>query len=94
MAVHYGSGVQRITIAGVAASVRHGSRLAADLGAWHVDGGWLVAEVKTLDPFRITQAPLVLAIPNASGAPTMRPLADVSIMGGQLTARLLPKGSV
>ena len=85
------SGEHRFTIAGVAASVRYGYQTAAELGAWHVDGGWLVAQVLTVDAFRLAQAPLRLVIPNQSGPPTVRPLADVSIVQGQLTARLLPK---
>jgi hypothetical protein len=84
-------GPHHVTIAGAAATVRYGYQTAADLGAWHVDGGWLVAQVKSYDAFRLVQAPLTLIIPNQAGPPTLRPLADVSITQGQLTARLVPK---
>jgi hypothetical protein len=89
MAVTHGP--HHVTIAGVGGSVRYGYQTAAELGAWQVEGGWLVAQVKVYDAFRLQQAPLTWVIPNHVGPPTVRPLAEVSIMQGQLTARVLPK---
>lgn len=81
----------RIVIEGVAAVVRLGYQTAATLGAWRVEGDLFTATVQVVDGFRITQAPLTLEIQNADGIPTRRPLGDVTVSGGQLTARLLPK---
>jgi hypothetical protein len=90
MAVTHGP-PHHITISGIGGTVRYGYQTAAELGEWKVDGGWLVAQVKVYDAFRLMQAPLTLTIPNRTGPPTVRPLADVTIIQGQLTARLLPK---
>ena len=81
----------RITIEGVAATVRLGYQHAATLGAWKVDGDSFIAAVETVDAFRITQSPLTLEIQNADGIPTRRPLGDVTVYQGQLSGRLLPK---
>jgi hypothetical protein len=85
-----GSG-HRIVIEGVAAVVRLGYQPAATLGAWKVDGDRFIAAVQSVDGFRITQGPLTLEIANADGIPTRRPLGDVTVYQGQLSARLLPK---
>jgi hypothetical protein len=84
-------GVQRVTFSGVKAVVRLGYQRAAVLGPWTIDGGWISATVEDVDGFRITQAGLVLEIQYADGAPTYRPLDSVSVSGGRLTARLVPK---
>jgi hypothetical protein len=84
-------GQQRITFSGVQATIRLGYQRAAKLGAWTIVDGWLSGAVEDVDGFRITQSPLVLEILYAEGAPTYRPLADVSVSGGRLTGRLLPK---
>jgi len=81
----------RIVIEGVAATVRLGYHHAATLGPWRVDGDFFVAAVESVDGFRITQTPLTLEIQNADGIPTRRPLGDVTVYQGQLSARLLPK---
>ena len=83
-------GVQRVTFSGAAAVVRLGYQRAARLGAWTIEGGWISAAVLDVDGFRITQSPLTLEILYAEGAPTYRPLGDVSVSGGRLTGRLLP----
>lgn len=75
-------------IEGTRALVRLGYQQAASLGAWRVEGDWFVAAVESVDGFRITQSPLTLEIPNRDGPPTCRPLADVTVYQGQLTARL------
>lgn len=80
-----------IVIEGLAAVVRLGYQKAATLGAWRVEGEWLSAAVLEVDGFRITQAPLTLEIQYPDGAPTIRPLADVSVAGGRLNARLIKK---
>jgi hypothetical protein len=85
-----GSG-HRIVIEGVAAVVRLGYQTAATLGAWRVEGDLFTATVQVVDGFRITQTPLTLEIQNADGIPTRRPLGDVTVSGGRLEARLLPK---
>ena len=82
-------GVNRIVIEGAQAMVRFGYQRAADLGAWKVDGDWFVAQVRSVDGFRITQAPLTLEIPNKVGAPTLRRLEDVTVYQGQLSGRLV-----
>jgi hypothetical protein len=79
----------RIVIEGVAATVKLGYQQAATLGRWKVDGDWFIAAVETVDGFRITQAPLVLEIPNPDGIPTRRGLEDVTVYQGQLSARLV-----
>ena len=84
-------GVQRVTFEGAAAIVRLGYQRAAKLGAWRIEAGWISAAVEDLDGFRITQSPLTLEIQYATGAPTYRRLADVTVNGGRLTGRLLPK---
>ena len=84
-------GTQRVTFEGLAATVRLGYQRAAKLGAWKIEGGWISAAVEDFDGFRITQSPLTLEILYAEGAPTYRPLGDVSVSGGRLTGRLLPK---
>lgn len=81
----------RIVIEGVTATVRLGYQKAATLGAWRVEGDVFTARVVEADGFRITQSPLTLEIPNADGIPTRRPLGDVTVYQGQLSARLLPK---
>jgi len=81
----------RFVIEGVAATVRLGYQQAATLGAWRVEGDAFTAAVTAVDGFRITQTPLTLEIPNADGIPTRRPLGDVTVVGRQLYARLLPK---
>jgi hypothetical protein len=78
----------RIQIEGVAATVRLGYQQAATLGRWKFDGDLFIAAVETVDGFRITQTPLTLEIPNADGIPTRRPMADVTVYQGQLSARL------
>ena len=88
-----GGPTHRLVIEGVTATVRYGYQLAAKLGAWKVEDGWLVARVEMADPYRLAQSPLTLEIPNQAGPPTERPLADVTVVQGQLSARLLPKGS-
>lgn len=85
-----GSG-HRIVIEGVAATVKLGYQPAATLGRWTVEGDLFSAAVVSVDGFRITQAPLTLEIANADGIPTRRPLGDVTVYQGQLSARLLPK---
>jgi hypothetical protein len=85
-------GLHHITIEGVTAAVRYGYQTAATLGAWKIDGGWLVAQLQVHDAYRLAQSPLTLVLPSQNGPPTVRRLADVSIVQGQLTARLLPKG--
>jgi hypothetical protein len=75
----------------LAATVRLGYHLAARLGHWKVEGDSFTAAVETVDGFRITQSPLTLEIQNADGIPTRRPLGDVTVYQGQLSARLLPK---
>jgi hypothetical protein len=82
-------GVNRIVIEGAQALVRYGYQRAADLGAWKVDGDWFVAQVRSVDGFRITQAPLTLEIPNKEGPPTTRQLAEVTVYQGQLSGRLV-----
>jgi len=91
MAVVGGGPQHRITFAGLAAVIRLGYQRAAELGAWRMEGGYLTAEIRTVDAFRITQTPLVLEITYADGEPTRRPLADVTVTGGRLTARIVPK---
>jgi len=86
-------GRQQIVIEGVRAIVRLGYQQAATLGAWRVEGDWFTAKVEDVDGFRITQAPLVLEIYWASGAPTRRPLVDVTVYQGQLSGRLLKSGA-
>jgi len=81
----------RIVIEGAKATVRLGYQTAATLGAWRVEGDFFAARVETVDGFRITQTPLTLEIANADGIPTRRPLGDVTVYQGQLSARLLPK---
>lgn len=81
----------RIVIEGLAATVRLGYHRAATLGRWKVEGDLFIAAVETVDGFRITQSPLTLEIQNADGIPTRRPLGDVTVYQGQLSARLLPK---
>lgn len=83
----------RITIEGVAATVRLGYQKAATLGAWKVEGDWFVAQVVDVDAFRITQSPLTLEIVNKDGPPTRRPLSGVTVNRGQLSARLMRKGA-
>lgn len=81
----------RIVITGVAAVVRLGYQRAAVLGDWRVEGDWFTARVESVDAFRITQGGLVLEIQNKEPPPTLRPITDVSVTQGQLSARLLPK---
>jgi hypothetical protein len=81
----------RIVIEGAAATVRLGYQKAATLGAWRVEGEFFTARVVEVDGFRITQTPLTLEIQNPDGIPTRRPLGDVTVYQGQLSARLLPK---
>jgi len=81
----------RIVIEGVAAVVRLGYQKAATLGAWRVENEFFTAAVLDVDGFRITQTGLVLEIQNKDGIPTRRPLGDVTVYQGQLSARLLPK---
>lgn len=81
----------RIVIEGVAATVKLGYQPAATLGRWKVDGDAFIAAVESVDGFRITQTPLTLEIQNPDGIPTRRPLGDVTVYQGQLSARLLPK---
>jgi hypothetical protein len=81
----------RIVIEGASATVRLGYQTAATLGAWRVEGDFFTARVEDLDGFRITQTPLTLEIQNPDGIPTRRPLGEVTVSHGQLSARLLPK---
>jgi hypothetical protein len=50
-----------------------------------------VAEVREVDAFRITQAPLTLEIVYPDPPPVRRPIGEVTVYQGQLSARLLPK---
>jgi len=79
----------RVRIEGAAASIRLGYLRAATLGAWSVEGDRFAAAVLDVDAYRVTQSPLVLEIPNRDGIPTRRELADVVVVGGHLTARLV-----
>jgi hypothetical protein len=84
-------GEHKITFQGERAIVRLGYQRAARLGPWRIEGGYLSAALEDFDGFRITQPGLVLEIWYAEGEPTYRPIADVSVSGGRLTGRLLPK---
>ncbi len=84
-------GSQRIVFEGVSGTIRLGYQRAARLGAWRIEGGYLSAAVLEVDGFRITQSGLVLELTYPEGAPTYRPIGDVAIAAGRLTARLLPK---
>ena len=84
-------GTHRIVIEGLSATVRLGYQKAATLGRWRVEGSYLTAAVLDVDGFRITQSPLILEITYADGAPTRRPLADVTVHAGQLSARLVKR---
>jgi hypothetical protein len=84
-------GQHRVVFEGAAAVVRLGYQRAAVLGPWRVEGDTLTARVLDVDGFRITQGPLTLEITNLTGLPTVRPLADVTVYQGQLTARLVRK---
>ena len=68
--------------------MRLGYQLAARLGAWKVEGDWFTAAVQECDAFRITQTPLTLEIEFKDAPPTRRPLVDVTVIRGQLSARL------
>jgi len=85
-------GRQSIVIEGLEAVVRLGYQRAAQLGAWRVEGDSFTARVVEVDGFRITQTPLTLEIVNRDGPPTTRPIVDVSVYQGQLSARLVRKG--
>lgn len=91
MAVVGGRDRNNFVITGVAAVVRLGYQRAATLGAWRVEGSAFTATVEDVDGFRITQSPLTLEIANPDGIPTRRPIGDVTIYEGRLSARLLPK---
>ena len=94
MAITEGRDRNRFVIEGLAATVRLGYQRAAALGAWKVEGDWFTATVVEADAFRLTQSPLTLEIVNKDGPPTRRPLADVTVNRGQLSARLLPRQEV
>ena len=79
----------KVVIEGATATVRLGYRHAATLGRWRVEGDRFTASVQHLDAFRITQGPLTLEIPNRDGIPTIRSLVEVTVVQGQLTARLI-----
>lgn len=81
----------RLVIEGVAATVRLGYQHAATLGRWRVEGDTFTASVEHVDGFRITQTPLTLEITYPTGPPTVRALADVRVLQGQLSARLLKR---
>lgn len=80
-----------IRITGKTGVIRWGFHPAATVGAWTIQndaaGVALTAAVDTVDPFRLTQAPLTFQA--AVGAGTWRwPVESVTVLDGTLTARL------
>lgn len=85
---------------GPRAEVAWGYHSAAELGPWVLETipgagaeWWLRAEVRTADPFRLTQAPLLFIIDNsaANKPPFERVLLDAHLEAGVLTGRLGPR---
>lgn len=87
-----------LTIRGVDARLQWGYATAAALTAWTVtkpdDGGpWtLTAAIVSLDAFRVTQRPLVVVVPHATGV-WRWPVVELQIVDASLTATLGPKES-
>lgn len=84
-----------LTIRGAEATVRWGYQPAAVLRSWTVsrdDGGpfTLAATVVSHNTYRLSQRPLVLVAPHATGA-WRWPIDELQVVDGSLTARLGPR---
>jgi hypothetical protein len=79
------------TLSGERGELRHGYRLAAELGPWDIgEGGVLIARITAIvNRFYLTRPGLVFAMPRAHGRSSTRPIADVTIAGDALTARIV-----
>ncbi len=77
-----------IQLRGEAGDVRHVYHRAAQLGAWTMDGGTLKAQVRSVDPFRLKQTPLVFEVRRPGGAVWSWPLRDVVVTGAEFSARV------
>lgn len=80
-------------VRGPAGEVRWGYHTAATVGPWMItrDAGalQLTATVTETNAFRISQRPLVFAVPHSHGV-WRWPIVEVLIQDGALTARLGP----
>lgn len=81
----------QLRIAGASARVCWGYHTVAELGAWEISGGVLVAQsVTVLNPIWLTQRDLKLVIPRGDGRPPWtRTLANVVVEQTTLNAQLL-----
>lgn len=77
-------------IAGTSARICWGYHAVAELGAWTIEEGLLVAQsVKVLNPIWLTMSDLKLVIPRGEGRPPWtRTLSHVVVTQTTLTAQL------
>ena len=80
----------RFSIAGTSARLCWGYHAVAELGAWSIDDGLLVAQsVKVLNPIWLTMRDLKLVIPRGDGRPPWtRTLSHVVVNQTTLHAQL------
>lgn len=78
-----------ITLRGEAADVRHVYHRAASLGSWRIESGHLTAQIRTSDPFRLSQSPLTFCVLRPNGHTWTWPLEHVVVSGEELQATVL-----
>jgi hypothetical protein len=81
----------QLRIAGTGARLCWGYHTVAELGAWSIDGGVLIAQsVRVLNPIWLTQRDLELVIPRGDGRPPWRRrLSHVVVEQTTLNAQLV-----
>jgi hypothetical protein len=76
-----------MTIGGQVAEVRWVYYTAATLGRWSLEAGVFSGTIVSADSYRLQQRPLTVLIPK-QGRPWEWPIADVAIVGNQLTGHV------
>lgn len=76
-----------LRITGEQATIVWAYHTAADVGAWIIEWGYLRAQLRTANPFRLTQSPLYFV----AGPKFERQLLDVRVSERELVARVGPR---
>lgn len=76
-----------LRITGEHATITWGYHTAADVGAWVIEWGVVRAQLRSCNPFRLTQSPLYFV----AGPKFDRQLTDVRVGATELVARVGPR---
>lgn len=76
-----------LRITGERATIMWSYQVAADVGNWIIEWGYVRAQLQNANPFRLTQSPLYFV----AGPKFERQLLDVRVAGTELVARIGPR---